>query len=98
MILEVHHLLDPLITVQCQPAQLQRHPLSAYLYSGRRDHGMPNQRFLAGVLKLSGVHVKFVAFPGKHDWALWRGQTPRMIDWAGRQLARPPRQQPGLRR
>ena len=64
--------------------QLQRRPLFAYLYSGASDKGMPGQRHLAGILMLSGAHVRFATFPGKHDWALWRGQTPRMIDWAGK--------------
>ena len=71
-------------------AQLQRWPLSAYLYSGRSDAGMPGQRHLAAVLGLSGAHVHFATFPGSHDWALWRGQTPRMIRWAGRMFARKP--------
>jgi enterochelin esterase-like enzyme len=66
---------------------LQRQPLYAFLYSGASDPGMRGQRHLADVLALSGVHVRFATFPGKHDWALWRGQTPRMIDWAGRMFA-----------
>ena len=64
--------------------QLHRYPLFAFMYSGRRDHGLPNQREVADVLALAGGHVRFAAFPGKHDWALWRGQTPHMIRWAGR--------------
>ena len=70
--------------------QLQRWPLTAYLYSGRSDKGMPGQRHLAGVLALSGAHAHFATFPGSHDWALWRGQTPRMIRWAGRMFGRKP--------
>jgi enterochelin esterase-like enzyme len=64
--------------------ELHRYPLFAYMYSGRRDHGLPNQREVADALTLAGGHVRFAAFPGKHDWALWRGQTPRMLRWAGR--------------
>jgi enterochelin esterase-like enzyme len=63
--------------------QLQRYPLFAYMYSGRRDHGLPNQREVADAVSFAGGHVRFEAFPGKHDWALWRGQTPRMLRWAG---------------
>jgi enterochelin esterase-like enzyme len=63
--------------------QLQRYPLFAFMYSGRRDHGLPNQREVADALSLAGGHVRFAAFPGKHDWALWRAETPRMLRWAG---------------
>jgi enterochelin esterase-like enzyme len=65
-------------------SQLRRWPLYAYLYSGREDHGMRYQRRAAVALFRGGAHVRFEVFPGKHDWALWRGQTPRMIRWAGR--------------
>jgi enterochelin esterase-like enzyme len=66
--------------------QLRRRPLIAYMYSGRSDHGMPHQRRLAAVLARTGGHVRFTTYPGKHDWALWRGQTPRMIRWAGHEF------------
>jgi enterochelin esterase-like enzyme len=69
--------------------QLKRRPLYAYLYSGASDKGMRGQRHLADVLALSGAHVRFATFPGSHDWALWRGQTPRMIEWAGRMFGLP---------
>lgn len=66
--------------------QLHRRPLIAYMYSGRSDHGMPSQRHLAAILERTGAHVRFATYPGKHDWALWRGQTPKMIVWAGRKF------------
>jgi enterochelin esterase-like enzyme len=75
---------SPALYARTLLGQLHRYPLFAFLYSGRRDHGLPNQREVADALSLAGAHVRFAAFPGKHDWALWRGQTPRMIRWAGR--------------
>jgi enterochelin esterase-like enzyme len=63
--------------------QLRRWPLHVYMYSGRSDHGRPHQQYLAGVLEGAGAYVKFAVFPGKHDWGLWRRETPRMIRYAG---------------
>ena len=81
---------SPTLYAPTLSAQLRRYPLTAYLYSGQSDRGMSHQRHLAEVLALSGAHVRFATYPGKHDWALWRGQTPRMLRWASRQFGRRP--------
>jgi enterochelin esterase-like enzyme len=75
---------SPTLYLPTLARQLRRWPLIANMYSGRSDHGMPHQRHLAVVLARTGGHVRFATYPGKHDWGLWRGQTPRMIRWAGR--------------
>jgi enterochelin esterase-like enzyme len=62
--------------------RLHRHPLHAYIYSGKRDHDLPGQRAFARELAAAGGHVKFSEFRGGHDWQLWRDRTPRMLLYA----------------
>jgi enterochelin esterase-like enzyme len=64
--------------------QLRRLPLHVYMYSGKSDHGRVNQQYLAQVLKTAGAYVRFAEFTGRHDWGVWRRETPRMIRYAGR--------------
>jgi enterochelin esterase-like enzyme len=75
---------SPSLYAPALTAQLRRFPLHVYVYSGRSDKGLPLRQYLAGVLQGAGAHVKFAAFSGRHDWGVWRRETPRMIRYAGR--------------
>lgn len=75
---------SPVLYASRLTAQLRRFPLYLYIYSGRGDKGLPRRRALAHVMKQAGVHVTFRSFPGRHDWGVWRLETPRMIRYAGR--------------
>jgi hypothetical protein len=44
-------------------------------------------RSLAGALRRDGAEVIWRAYPGGHDWALWRRHMPRMLEVASRWLA-----------
>jgi enterochelin esterase-like enzyme len=68
--------------------QLRRYPLYVYVYSGRNDKGLPRRQFMAGVLAGAGAHVTFRAFAGRHDWGVWRRETPRMVRYAGHLFGR----------
>jgi enterochelin esterase-like enzyme len=74
---------SPVLYAPRLAAKLRRYPLYVYVYSGRSDKGLPNRQYLAGVLAGAGAHVTFGAFPGRHDWGVWRLETPRMIRYAG---------------
>jgi enterochelin esterase-like enzyme len=74
---------SPVLYAPSLTAQLRRYPLHVYVYSGRNDKGLPPRQYMAGVLAGAGAHVKFGAFPGRHDWGVWRLETPRMIRYAG---------------
>jgi enterochelin esterase-like enzyme len=63
-------------------AQLQRYPFNAYIYCGVTEPALPRRERFAHQLAAVGAHVRFAAFPGGHDWALWRAQTPRMLAFA----------------
>jgi enterochelin esterase-like enzyme len=74
--------------------QIRRLGLHVYVYVGRAD-GVPLlselPTFIAG-LQDDGAQVQAAEFAGRHDWALWRREMPRMLrvasDWF-RHPARP---------
>jgi enterochelin esterase-like enzyme len=67
---------------------IRRLGLRAYLYEGRGDVTDPAQMLhFAAHLRADGARVVVRFFPGGHDWALWRAQTPRMLAVASRWLA-----------
>jgi enterochelin esterase-like enzyme len=78
---------SPMLYAPSRAAQLRRFPLHLYLYWGRNDKGLRRGRQLARVLARAGVHVTFRAFPGRHDWGVWRRETPRMLRYAGHLFA-----------
>jgi S-formylglutathione hydrolase FrmB len=41
----------------------------------------------AGDLRAAGAHVETRVLQGRHDWRLWRAQTPAMLGWAARATA-----------
>jgi enterochelin esterase-like enzyme len=79
---------SPTYYVPFLQTQLQRYPLHAYIYSGRRDKGLPKRVAFSHELAAAGGHVTFSAFRGGHDWAVWRAQTPLMLSYAGHLFGR----------
>lgn len=66
---------------------LRRTPLHVFLYGGAKD---PDTRALPGfatALKAAGADVSSATYPGRHDWRLWRSQTPHMLRLVNRKLA-----------
>jgi enterochelin esterase-like enzyme len=70
---------SPAYYVQLLGPRLHRYPLHAYIYSGKRDHALLEQRAFARELAAAGGRVKFSELHGGHDWQLWRDRTPRML-------------------
>jgi S-formylglutathione hydrolase FrmB len=75
---------SPTYYVPLLTTQLHRDPLHVYIYTGNRDRARGKQEAFARELALAGGHVTFAAFHGRHDWALWRRETPRMLEYASR--------------
>jgi S-formylglutathione hydrolase FrmB len=61
---------------------LRRRPLHAFLYAGRRDKDRHAVAAFAQELQAVDVRVQFALYPGRHEWRLWRDQTPRMLRYA----------------
>ncbi len=73
---------SPVYYLPSKAAQLRRYPLHVFTYSGRTDRGLATRHTLAQELRAAGAHVVFRAFPGHHDWQLWRAHTPEMLRFA----------------
>lgn len=72
--------------------QIRRLGLHAYIYVGRSDSvprlaGLPS--FVAQ-LRADGAQVQAAEYAGAHDWALWRRETPRMLEVASGWFRHPP--------
>jgi enterochelin esterase-like enzyme len=68
--------------------QIRRLGLHAYVYAGRQDtHGLAQMRRFVPELGAAGAQVGSGAYPGGHDWGLWRAQMPRMLILASRWMA-----------
>jgi acetyl esterase/lipase len=63
-------------------SELRRWPLHAFIYTGERDHERDRVAAFAEQLAAAGAHVRFALYPGRHEWRLWRSQTPHMLLWA----------------
>jgi enterochelin esterase-like enzyme len=79
---------SPAYYVPLLARQLHRYPLHAYIYSGKRDHSLAEQRAFAQELAAAGGRVRFSEYRGGHDWQLWRDRTPRMLLYASHWLGR----------
>jgi enterochelin esterase-like enzyme len=75
--------------------RLARNPLHAFLYAGRSDRGRLGVATFAQELRAVGVRVRFALYPGRHEWRLWRDQTPRMLRYADSRFHPPARHRPG---
>lgn len=66
---------------------LKRSALHVFLYGGAKD---PDTRALPGfaaALRSAGADVGSTIYPGRHDWGLWRSQTPHMLRLVSQKLA-----------
>ncbi len=61
---------------------LAKMPLRAYLYGGAQDSDTRQLAPFAAALRAAGGRVTARVLPGRHDWSLWRAQTPAMLRWA----------------
>jgi enterochelin esterase-like enzyme len=80
---------SPSYYVPLRAVQLHRHPLHVYIYTGSHDRKRGTQEAFARELAAAGAHVTFATFHGRHDWALWRRETPRMLLYASRWFSGP---------
>jgi enterochelin esterase-like enzyme len=67
--------------------RLRRRPLHAFVYTGVQDEHAGQSLAFAHDLAAAGGDVTFGKFSGRHDWLLWRQQTPRMLRFADRWLS-----------
>jgi enterochelin esterase-like enzyme len=73
-------------------ARIHRLGLRAWLLQGQVDWHSPQALVaFADALHAAGADVRYGFYPGGHDWALWRAQTPRMLIAASRWFSRRPR-------
>jgi enterochelin esterase-like enzyme len=77
---------SPIDVARAQRAKLARLPLRAYVYGGRDDPATADLQPLASALRAAGARVTEQLLPGRHDWRLWRAQTPAMMRWAAAQM------------
>jgi len=78
---------SPADTVRGLHRQIARLPLRAYLYAGAQDPDVVQLAPFAAELRAAGAHVEARVLPGRHDWRLWRAQTPAMLRWASAAMA-----------
>lgn len=69
---------------------IARQPLRAVLYGGARDRDTVQLAPFATALRAAGAQVSARVLPGRHDWRLWRSQTPAMLRWASDVMAARP--------
>jgi enterochelin esterase-like enzyme len=62
--------------------QIARQPFRALIYSGQRDPSRKLAAPFAARLRAAGGQVTFGLHGGRHDWGLWRAQTPMSLRFA----------------
>jgi enterochelin esterase-like enzyme len=77
---------SPIDLALTRRAELARLPLHAYLYGGASDPATADLRPFVRALRAAGATVTEQLLPGRHDWRLWRAQTPAMVRWAAAQM------------
>jgi enterochelin esterase-like enzyme len=77
---------DPQHYIPRLRAQLRKEPVRMFLYKGTGDDAAVTLRVraVAAELARAGGHVTFAVYKGRHDWRIWRDQTPRMLAYASR--------------
>lgn len=75
---------SPMDYVSALKPEIARLPVCAYLYVGKKDPDARQQAPFAARLRAAGGMVTTAVLPGRHDWRLWRAQTPKMLRWASR--------------
>jgi S-formylglutathione hydrolase FrmB len=66
--------------------QLARQRLSILIYGGRKDPVTAQTPAFAAQLRRAGARVTVRTFGGRHDWRLWRAQTPMALSFAARHI------------
>jgi enterochelin esterase-like enzyme len=77
---------SPIDVARSLRTAIVRQPLNADLYGGAQDPDTRQLGPFAAALRSGGASVSVNVLPGRHDWRLWRGQTPAMLRWAARQI------------
>jgi enterochelin esterase-like enzyme len=70
--------------------RLHAMPTHVLLYGGTKDHDTRQLEPFAARLRAAGGHVTAEILPGRHDWRLWRAQTPAALRFADAHLAHRP--------
>ncbi len=78
---------SPAVNVRGLRAQIARLPVQAYLYAGAQDPDVGQLAPFAADLRAAGAQVFTRVLKGRHDWRLWRAQTPAMLRWASGAMA-----------
>lgn len=69
-------------------AQLRRHRVFFWFYTGAADRLLGQNRLFAAELRRSHLAYRFTTLRGGHDWSLWRGQAANALLAASRHLGR----------
>ena len=77
---------SPLAYVTRMRAKLARRPLDTLIYSGRTDPATKPSQLFAARLRAAGGHVTLRLYTGRHDWRLWRAQTPMALRFAASRM------------
>ncbi len=77
---------SPALSVGSRAAQLARLPLHALLYGGAQDPDTRQLAPFAARLRAAGADVTARIYRGRHDWRLWRAQTPAMLRYAAARI------------
>jgi enterochelin esterase-like enzyme len=71
---------SPADYVASEAPRIHRLGLRVWLLQGQVDWHSPQALLaFADALHAAGADVRYGFYPGGHDWALWRAQTPRML-------------------
>ncbi|MDQ6750854.1 MAG: alpha/beta hydrolase-fold protein [Actinomycetota bacterium] len=62
--------------------RLRRHSFHAYLFSGLVDPDRLLSAAFSERLRAAGVDVRYLEYPGRHSWRLWRDETPSTLRYA----------------
>jgi enterochelin esterase-like enzyme len=73
---------SPIGYVTAMRDALRRHPVHAFIYTGRKDKSAAQVELFAARLRAVGGHVIYAKYRGRHEWRLWREQSPRSLLWA----------------
>jgi enterochelin esterase-like enzyme len=58
-----------------------------WLYAGNTDRLKGDTLKFTAKLHRDRIPYRYLIFPGGHDWALWRAETPRALVVASKHLA-----------
>lgn len=70
---------SPQLSVHTLRRAFARRPFHVVLYGGRQDPDTRQLAPFAAALRAAGAQVTTATPPGRHDWRLWRNETPAML-------------------